>query len=56
MERAVVLHIVYIGDEYNAERRLLNICNSRARLAARVLKNKGEKPPDFSRFCVRKGF
>ncbi len=55
MERPVVLHIVYIGDEYNAERRLLNICNSRARLAARV-KNKGEKPPDFSRFCGRKGF
>lgn len=38
MERAVILHIVYIGDEYNAERRLLNICNSRARLVARVLK------------------
>ena len=38
MKRTVVLHIVYMSDEYDAEHRLLNICNSRARLVARVLK------------------
>lgn len=56
MERAVVLHIVYIDDEYNAERRLLNICNSRARLAARVLKIRVKNRLIFRVFCVRKGF
>lgn len=68
MKRAVVLHIVYMSDEYDAENRLLNICNSRARLVARVLKIRvknrlifrvfasgrvsGENSASFRRICL----